>query len=186
MTGKKIQTSPIGSPSSSTRDQESFLPIANVSRIMKRSLPSNAKVSKEAKETVQECVSEFISFITGEASDKCQREKRKTINGDDLLWAMTTLGFENYVGPLKVYLNKYREIEGEKNSMAVVQEDKSFPNTIAMNEVNNGTESMSNGQDFQGFHEYYELEAARSYGEDLVSGGFDMRKIHELGDRWRG
>jgi hypothetical protein len=27
------------------------------------------------------------------ASDKCQREKRKTIMGDDLLWAMTTLGF---------------------------------------------------------------------------------------------
>lgn len=99
---------------------------------------------------------------------------------------MTTLGFENYVGPLKVYLNKYREIEGEKNSMAVVQEDKSFPNTIAMNEVNNGTEFMSNRQDFQGFHEYYELEAARSYGEDLVSGGFDMRKIQELGDRWKG
>jgi hypothetical protein len=83
---------------------------------MKRALPANAKISKEAKETVQECVSEFISFITGEASDKCQREKRKTINGDDLLWAMTTLGFENYVGPLKVYLNNYRETEGEKSN----------------------------------------------------------------------
>ncbi|CAL9001281.1 unnamed protein product [Prunus brigantina] len=57
---------------------------------MKKSLPSNAKISKEAKETVQECVSEFISFVTGKASYKCQREKRKTINGDDLPWAMTT------------------------------------------------------------------------------------------------
>ena len=46
----------------------------------------------------------------GEASDKCQREKRKTINGDDLLWAMSTLGFEDYVEPLKVYLHKYREV----------------------------------------------------------------------------
>lgn len=63
---------------------------------------------------MQECVSEFISFITSEASDKCQREKRKTINGDDLLWAMATLGFEDYVEPLKVYLSKYREVEGEK------------------------------------------------------------------------
>jgi nuclear transcription Y subunit beta len=43
------------------------------------------------------------------ASDKCQREKRKTINGDDLLWAMSTLGFEEYVEPLRVYLQKYRE-----------------------------------------------------------------------------
>ncbi|CAN7112372.1 unnamed protein product [Brassica rapa subsp. narinosa] len=98
----------------SSREQDRFLPIANVSRIMKKALPANAKISKDAKETVQECVSEFISFVTGEASDKCQREKRKTINGDDLLWAMTTLGFEDYVEPLKVYLQKYREVEGER------------------------------------------------------------------------
>lgn len=31
------------------------------------------------------------------ASDKCQREKRKTVNGDDLIWAMTTLGFDEYI-----------------------------------------------------------------------------------------
>ncbi|XVF17142.1 hypothetical protein REPUB_Repub10bG0094000 [Reevesia pubescens] len=142
MTGKRNQTSPIGSPSSgnisdsSSKEQDRFLPIANVSRIMKKSLPANAKISKEAKETVQECVSEFISFITGEASDKCQREKRKTINGDDLLWAMTTLGFENYVGPLKVYLNKYRETEGEKNSMAR-QEDHLSPTNNAAG-INHG------------------------------------------------
>ncbi|KGN46611.1 nuclear transcription factor Y subunit B-3 [Cucumis sativus] len=101
----------------SAKEQDRFLPIANVSRIMKKALPANAKISKDAKETVQECVSEFISFITGEASDKCQREKRKTINGDDLLWAMTTLGFEEYVEPLKTYLQKYREMEGEKSTM---------------------------------------------------------------------
>ena len=50
------------------------------------------------------------------ASDKCQREKRKTINGDDLLWAMQTLGFEEYIEPLKVYLAKYREVRGERGS----------------------------------------------------------------------
>ncbi|GMH10979.1 hypothetical protein Nepgr_012820 [Nepenthes gracilis] len=100
----------------SAREQDRLLPIANVSRIMKKALPGNAKISKDAKETVQECVSEFISFITGEASDKCQREKRKTINGDDLLWAMTTLGFEEYVEPLKIYLQRYRETEGDKSS----------------------------------------------------------------------
>lgn len=63
-----------------------FLPIANIARIMKKTLPNNAKIAKDAKESIQECVSEFISFITSEASDKCQQEKRKTINGDDILW----------------------------------------------------------------------------------------------------
>nr|XP_008359656.1 nuclear transcription factor Y subunit B-1-like isoform X1 [Malus domestica] len=102
-----------GSPRSNVREQDRFLPIANISRIMKKALPPNGKIAKDAKEIVQDCVSEFISFITSEASDKCQREKRKTINGDDLLWAMATLDFEDYIDPLKVYLAKYREVEGD-------------------------------------------------------------------------
>ncbi|XP_048423468.1 nuclear transcription factor Y subunit B-1 isoform X4 [Pyrus x bretschneideri] len=102
-----------GSPRSNVREQDRYLPIANISRIMKKALPPNGKIAKDAKETVQECVSEFISFVTSEASDKCLREKRKTINGDDLLWAMATLGFEDYIDPLKVYLTKYREVEGD-------------------------------------------------------------------------
>jgi len=103
----------------SVREQDRFLPIANISRIMKKALPANAKIAKDAKETVQECVSEFISFITSEASDKCQREKRKTINGDDLLWSMSTLGFEDYVEPLKIYLRKYREVRAPHVPTAV-------------------------------------------------------------------
>ncbi|KAI3826206.1 hypothetical protein L1987_00251 [Smallanthus sonchifolius] len=107
------------------REQDRFLPIANISRIMKKGLPANGKMSKDAKETVQECVSEFISFVTSEnewASDKCQREKRKTINGDDLLWAMATLGFEDYIELLKLYLSRYREMEGDTKGSAKGQE----------------------------------------------------------------
>jgi len=97
---------------------------------MKTALPENAKIAKEAKECMQECVSEFISFITSEgmtphlvqdilfaktnylitASEKCHQEKRKTVNGEDILFAMTSLGFENYAEALKIYLSKYREV----------------------------------------------------------------------------
>ncbi|XP_018007482.1 nuclear transcription factor Y subunit B-1 isoform X2 [Hyalella azteca] len=94
------------------REQDRFLPIANVARIMKKCIPRSGKVAKDARECVQECISEFISFITSEASDRCHQEKRKTINGEDILWAMNALGFENYVEPLKIYLQKFRE--GEK------------------------------------------------------------------------
>jgi histone H3/H4 len=93
---------------------------------MKIALPDNAKIAKEAKECMQECVSEFISFITSEggssiryilnislyalASEKCLQEKRKTVNGEDILFAMTSLGFENYSEALKIYLAKYRDV----------------------------------------------------------------------------
>ncbi|KAK9067682.1 hypothetical protein SSX86_011793 [Deinandra increscens subsp. villosa] len=96
------------------KEQDRLLPIANVGRIMKQILPPNAKISKEAKETMQECVSEFISFVTGEASDHCRKEKRKTVNGDDICWAMLNLGFDDYSEPLKRYLMKIRELDGER------------------------------------------------------------------------
>mmetsp|Transcript_4039 Transcript_4039/g.11891 ORF Transcript_4039/g.11891 Transcript_4039/m.11891 type:complete len:135 (-) Transcript_4039:1384-1788(-) len=57
-----------------------------------------------------------------EASDRCQTEKRKTINGksrlylskltwagDDIVWAMGQLEFDEYVNPLRAYLTKYRQ-----------------------------------------------------------------------------
>jgi hypothetical protein len=49
---------------------------------MKSALPENAKIAKEAKECMQECVSEFISFITSEGlahptiADGLQRQLR--------------------------------------------------------------------------------------------------------------
>ena len=77
---------------------------------MKASVPGTAKISKEAKECVQECVSEFISFITSEAAEKCQLEKRKTIGGGDILYAMSSLGFEQYAETLKIHLVKLRQV----------------------------------------------------------------------------
>ena len=43
------------------RDQDRFLPIANVAKIMKMSIPENAKIAKDAKECVQ--VVSLISYL---------------------------------------------------------------------------------------------------------------------------
>lgn len=130
------------------KEQDRFLPIANVGRIMKKVIPANGKISKDAKETVQECVSEFISFVTGEASDKCQREKRKTINGDDIIWAITTLGFDDYVEPLKTYLVKYREIEGEKVNTPKQQQQQRSDQQRLLQHQHSQDENNINNQPF--------------------------------------
>ena len=62
---------------------------------------------------MQECASEFIGFITGEASHRCRLERRKTINGDDVCVAMKTFGLDEYADTIFRYLQKYRE-QGEK------------------------------------------------------------------------
>merc|ERR1711992_56062 len=114
-TGRQEEEDDEGPREGELREQDRFLPIYNISKVMKKVVPHSGKVAKEARECVQECVSEFISFITSEASERCQAEKRKTINGEDILFAMSTLGFDNYVEPLKLYLQKYREaMKGER------------------------------------------------------------------------
>ncbi|KAK7590843.1 hypothetical protein V9T40_002456 [Parthenolecanium corni] len=121
------------------REQDRFLPIANIAKIMKKAIPETGKIAKDARECVQECVSEFISFITSEASERCFLEKRKTINGEDILFAMNTLGFDNYIEPLKIYLQKYRETtKGDKSLNHMFEEvtEDVFPN-------HNSNENMS-------------------------------------------
>ncbi|ETB57441.1 hypothetical protein YYC_04334 [Plasmodium yoelii 17X] len=97
-------------------DSETLLPIANISRIMKRILPAKAKVAKESKDIIREYVTEFIQFLTSEASDRCLNEKRKTINGEDILFSMEKLGFNDYVEPLSEYLNKWKQMKGLSTS----------------------------------------------------------------------
>lgn len=43
-------------------------------------------------------------------------EKRKTVNGEDILFAMFSLGFENYSEALKIYLARYREVSGHRST----------------------------------------------------------------------
>ncbi|VAI85218.1 unnamed protein product [Triticum turgidum subsp. durum] len=75
------------------REQDRLMPIANVIRIMRRALPAHAKISDDAKEAIQECVSEFISFV------------------EDIVWALNRLGFDDYVVPLSVFLHRMRDPE---------------------------------------------------------------------------
>lgn len=64
---------PLG-PSCTSKSRNHEIPDAQihnkavVARIMKIALPENAKIAKEAKECMQECVSEFIAFITSEGA----------------------------------------------------------------------------------------------------------------------
>ena len=90
-------------------EYDNYLPLANIGRIIKNNLPKDVKLSKSSKETFQECVSEFISFITSEANDKCNIEKRKIIKGEDIIYALNNLGFEKYCPILELYLDKYKQ-----------------------------------------------------------------------------
>ena len=164
------------------REQDKWLPIANVSRIMKNALPDNAKVSKEAKECVQECVSEFVSFITSEASEKCIAEKRKTVNGEDILFAMTSLGFENYSEVLKIYLAKYRE------SQVLKQERRRNSQDNTAQQEDNNTENNKASED-NDTNEYIQDEGGNDrtdVKDEEITQAAEKKIKHEHSERERG
>ena len=99
---------------------------------MKEALPKDkeAKIAKDARETVQECVSDFISFVRAEAREKCAADKRRTINGNDLIYAMKQLGFDRYLQNLELYYSKYQEAHHLYNS-----------SILAANQVENKTKA---------------------------------------------
>ncbi|KAM7481510.1 hypothetical protein LguiB_006093 [Lonicera macranthoides] len=155
-------------------EHDKLLPIANVVRIMKQILPPKAKISKEAKETIQECASEFISFVTGEASNKCHRDNRKTVNGHDVCWALISLGFDEYGEVIMKYLHKYMEFERERIARAkqrtVIEEKKDEDSMCrvpecrrAFDKCHKDNRKTVNGHDvcwaliFLGFDEYGEV-----------------------------
>ncbi|KAH9466511.1 hypothetical protein H4Q26_001232 [Puccinia striiformis f. sp. tritici PST-130] len=93
--------------------QHLLLPISNISKIMKASVPLDSKISNPSKVLIQSCVSEFISFLTSDANEQVLAEKRRTLNGVDLLCAVKRLGFEGYYEALQIYLAKYRTVANE-------------------------------------------------------------------------
>ena len=71
-------------PAPDVREQDRFLPIANISRIMKKSLPPNAKIAKDAKETVQ--VSSTLASCSTGVEDMLECDDQ----GSWCLWACLT------------------------------------------------------------------------------------------------
>ncbi|XP_012858173.1 PREDICTED: nuclear transcription factor Y subunit B-9-like [Erythranthe guttata] len=114
-------------PQDFRRETDLYMPMTNIVRVLRRALPPHAKISDDAKEIIQECVSEFISIVTSEANEKAHREYRKTIHPEDVIAAMSSLGFDDYVEPLTVYLNKYRAEDPERGASMQIQLPMAVP-----------------------------------------------------------
>ena len=67
-------------------ERAQMIPKASVERIVTAHLRS--KVAAGTAEFLQTVTSNFLHYITISALEKCRRERRKSINADDLLWAI--------------------------------------------------------------------------------------------------
>ena len=91
-----------------------LLPSSLISKIMSEVLTGDVKVDGAVKDYIQDAVASFILHLTGEACNKCDREGRKSLTGDDILWSVDRLGFRDYEAPLRTFLRRHRAIESEE------------------------------------------------------------------------
>lgn len=122
MSGASGQSS-AGGGEAKEKDSSQF-PAASVERIIRKAIPPNAKVSKQAIAEVQVCAGDFVSFITSEAGIHCLNEKRKTLSGDDIIFALSNMGFDNYSRVLGIYMARYRESLKEGKGMKKQRTDE--------------------------------------------------------------
>ncbi len=70
------------------RPEDLNLPSAVVTRIVKETLPSHVKVSKEANAALAKAASVFVLYATSCANNVALKANRKTLQGSDVLQAM--------------------------------------------------------------------------------------------------
>lgn len=85
-----------------------------VTRLMKDALPSDVSVTKEARSALTRAASVFILYLTTTASGNAASKKLKTLQAAHILEALEEIEFEEFVAPLKEFLEQYRSSQKEK------------------------------------------------------------------------
>ncbi|KAF4738943.1 hypothetical protein FOZ63_006177 [Perkinsus olseni] len=89
--------------------EQGYLPLTNIVTVVQNALPDKpGSIGKCFKLTLQDCISEFLMFITHLAAQRCTREGRRVMLAEDILWALDQAGLCQYGSVLRVFLSKLR------------------------------------------------------------------------------
>lgn len=76
--------------------------------------PRDTICAKDAIDLISECCVEFITLLTSEANEISEKDGKKTICGEHVISALTDLGFEEYVDPVKEDAAEQKELAKRK------------------------------------------------------------------------
>ena len=71
---------------------EELIPMGTIAKLMADCLPAGVRVSHDAKENLQNSVTEFIGFVSSEAEDICRRSTGGTVTEARLEQALHAVG----------------------------------------------------------------------------------------------
>lgn len=80
-----------------TDGEDISLPRATVNKLIQEFLPNEVICSKDTKDIIADCCKEFITLISSEANEICERDAKKTISPEHITSALKQLGFDEYI-----------------------------------------------------------------------------------------
>jgi DNA polymerase epsilon subunit 3 len=98
------------------KDKEFEVPLAAINKILKASLPEGAICSKDAKSAFSKAAGIFVLYITACANDMAKGHKRQTINAQDIMNALTELGYSSFLPHLDATLEKMKQEAASRKS----------------------------------------------------------------------
>ncbi|KAF0289162.1 DNA polymerase epsilon subunit 3 [Amphibalanus amphitrite] len=113
------------------RPEDLNLPAAVVTRLMKDALPEGCNVSKEARQAVCRAASVFVLYLTSQSNALAQQSKRKTVNGADVIAALTDMEFDEFCDPLKEALEDHKSRQKNKKLSKKRKADDSEETPVA-------------------------------------------------------
>ncbi|RYH14591.1 hypothetical protein EON65_33345 [archaeon] len=100
-----------------------------VNRLMRKVLPNHCVVDDAALEMMVKCVVELGSSLSCESINITSANSQGSVSGDSVVRALTDLGFDNYVNPIKSYL--HHRIEHAKSCLSCLKPDLEIAPSIA-------------------------------------------------------
>jgi len=94
-----------GTGSLAIEEEELTLPIAAVNKLIKEAVPKY-RVSKEARELVVSCCTQFIHTVATTSSETCNLASKKTIAPEHVLAALDKLGFPEMIPECREVLDE--------------------------------------------------------------------------------
>ena len=84
------------------------LPRATLDKMIKEFLPGDIGCIKETRQVLMNCAIEFIHLITSEANETCEKQGKKTINGEHIIAALQELGFGEFVPQVQATFDEFK------------------------------------------------------------------------------
>ena len=97
--------------------------IATLAKLIGDHLPKDLTMTKESKDFIGECCLEFIHLLASESTEICENKTRKMMNGEHVLGALKSLGFEGFIEPVQGVMEEFNRTAKDREKKTSKLED---------------------------------------------------------------